>query len=73
MGADDFIRKPFSHRLLVERVKVLLRRPMMKTSIWTIEPSTAISSDCAGSSKAHDVEFDMVETLYGIGYRYKEV
>jgi two-component system response regulator ChvI len=23
--------------------------------------------------KAHDVEFDMVETLYGIGYRYKEV
>src|SRR6201989_29692 len=26
MGADDFIRKPFSHRLLVERVKVLLRR-----------------------------------------------
>ena len=26
MGADDFIRKPFSHRLLVERIKVLLRR-----------------------------------------------
>src|SRR5262249_49794111 len=25
MGADDFIRKPFSRRLLVERVKVLLR------------------------------------------------
>ena len=23
--------------------------------------------------KAHDVEFDMVETLYGIGYRFKEV
>jgi two-component system response regulator ChvI len=22
--------------------------------------------------KAHDVEFDMVETLYGIGYRFKE-
>jgi len=22
--------------------------------------------------KAHDIEFDMVETLYGIGYRYKE-
>src|SRR3974377_1315970 len=27
MGADDFIRKPFSRRLLVERVKALLRRP----------------------------------------------
>jgi two-component system response regulator ChvI len=26
MGADDFIRKPFSQRLLVERVKTLLRR-----------------------------------------------
>jgi two-component system response regulator ChvI len=23
--------------------------------------------------KANDVEFDMVETLYGIGYRFKEV
>jgi two-component system response regulator ChvI len=26
MGADDFIRKPFSRRLLVERVKAILRR-----------------------------------------------
>jgi response regulator RpfG family c-di-GMP phosphodiesterase len=26
MGADDFIRKPFSQRLLTERVKVVLRR-----------------------------------------------
>src|SRR3974390_1954217 len=26
MGADDFIRKPFSQRLLAERVKVLLPR-----------------------------------------------
>jgi two-component system, OmpR family, response regulator ChvI len=25
-GADDFIRKPFSQRLLIERIKVLLRR-----------------------------------------------
>jgi two-component system response regulator ChvI len=23
--------------------------------------------------RAKDVEFDMVETLYGIGYRFKEV
>ena len=23
--------------------------------------------------RANDVEFDMVETLYGIGYRFKEV
>src|SRR6202166_3850206 len=26
MGAEDFIRKPFSHRLLAERVKAVLRR-----------------------------------------------
>src|SRR2546427_11175132 len=26
MGADDYIRKPFSQRLLVERVKAILRR-----------------------------------------------
>ncbi len=30
MGADDFIRKPFSQRLLVERVKTLLRRSTSK-------------------------------------------
>ena len=27
MGADDFIRKPFSQRLLLERIKAVLRRP----------------------------------------------
>jgi two-component system response regulator ChvI len=26
MGANDFVRKPFSHRLLAERVKAVLRR-----------------------------------------------
>ena len=30
MGVDDFIRKPFSERLLVERVKALLRRAWPK-------------------------------------------
>ena len=30
MGADDFIRKPFSQRLLVERVKAVLRRTTPK-------------------------------------------
>ena len=30
MGADDFIRKPFSQRLLVERVKMILRRSTPK-------------------------------------------
>jgi len=140
MGADDFIRKPFSRRLLVERVKILLRRaspkdgapareadrkvlergelrmdPERHSCTWKNEPVTltvteflmlqALASrpgvvksrnalmDAAYDDevyvdertidshikrlrrkfKAHDVEFDMVETLYGIGYRFKEV
>ena len=32
MGADDFIRKPFSQRLLVERVKAVLRRASSATA-----------------------------------------
>ena len=31
MGADDFIRKPFSQRLLLERIRTLLRRAEGKT------------------------------------------
>ena len=33
MGADDFIRKPFSQRLLVERVKAVLRRSRPDDSV----------------------------------------
>ena len=33
MGADDFIRKPFSQRLLVERVKAVLRRATPKDGV----------------------------------------
>ena len=141
MGADDFIRKPFSHRLLVERVKVLLRRAMPKdgvparepdsddalergqlridperhTCTWKNEPviltvteflilqalasrpgvvksRNALMDVAYGEEgyvddrtidshikrlrkkfRARDVDFDMVETLYGIGYRFKEI
>src|SRR2546425_9011386 len=37
MGADDFIRKPFSQRLLVERVKAVLRRGSPKDAAATKE------------------------------------
>src|SRR5580693_7641952 len=40
MGADDFIRKPFSQRLLVERVKVLLRRATPKDGVPAREPDS---------------------------------
>jgi two-component system response regulator ChvI len=43
MGADDFIRKPFSQRLLVERVKAVLRRAQQRDGVTpTVEPSRAI-------------------------------
>jgi two-component system response regulator ChvI len=140
MGADDFIRKPFSQRLLTERVKVVLRRASPKDGIvpkeadnkvlergqlrmdqerhtctWKNELVTftvteflilqALASrpgvvksrnalmDAAYDDQvyvddrtidshikrlrkkfmASDVEFDMIETLYGVGYRFKEV
>ncbi|WP_264212142.1 response regulator transcription factor [Leisingera thetidis] len=38
MGADDYVKKPFSQRLLVERIRALLRR------------QEAISSDAAGTA-----------------------
>ena len=139
MGADDFIRKPFSPRLLVERVKVVLRRITAKDAInpkeadakalergqlrmdperhictWKAEAVTltvteflilkALATrpgvvksrnalmDAAYDDqvyvddrtidshvkrlrkkfKAVDDAFDMIETLYGVGYRFKE-
>jgi two-component system response regulator ChvI len=32
IGADDFVRKPFSQRVLLERVKIILRRAALKDS-----------------------------------------
>jgi two-component system, OmpR family, response regulator ChvI len=140
MGADDFIRKPFSQRLLVERAKAVLRRaspkdvtvtkeadakvlergllrmdPERHTCTWKSDPVTltvteflilqALASrpgvvksrnalmDAAYDDqvyvddrtidshikrlrkkfKAVDDDFDMIETLYGVGYRFKEI
>src|SRR5260370_41424157 len=42
MGADDFIRKPFSQRLLVERVKAVLRRATPKDGAAPKEPDTKV-------------------------------
>jgi two-component system response regulator ChvI len=140
MGADDFIRKPFSQRLLVERVKAVLRRcdgkdstapkgtdavkvlergqlrmdPERHTCIWRNKPVTltvteflilqAIAArpgvvksrnalmDAAYDDQVYvddrtidshikrlrkkfkqvDESFDVLETLYGVGYRFKE-
>jgi two-component system, OmpR family, response regulator ChvI len=140
MGADDFIRKPFSQRLLVERVKAVMRRvtskegpgpkeadakvlergllrmdPERHVCTWKTEQVTltvteflilqALAArpgvvksrnalmDAAYDDqvyvddrtidshikrlrkkfKAVDDAFDMIETLYGVGYRFKEI
>ena len=140
MGADDFIRKPFSQRLLVERVKAVLRRvtpkdpnaapkeadpkalergllrmdPERHTCTWKNEPVTltvteflilqALATrpgvvksrnalmDAAYDDQVYvddrtidshikrirrrfrgaDPQFDAIETLYGVGYRFGE-
>ena len=140
MGADDFIRKPFSQRLLVERVKAILRRagakdlpgptkegdakvlergllvmdPERHTCTWkgeqvvlTVTEFLILQSlaqrpgvvrsrnalmDAAYDDQVYvddrtidshikrlrkkfkvvDDDFEMIETLYGVGYRFKE-
>lgn len=37
MGADDYITKPFSQRLLIERIRALLRREAMRQTKETAE------------------------------------
>ena len=117
MGADDFIKKPFSQRLLVERVKAVMRRvvnPDRHSCTWDGKPVTLTVTeflilqslaqrpgivksrdalmDAAYDDQVYvddrtidshikrlrkkfnavDAEFDGIETLYGVGYRFKE-
>jgi len=145
MGADDFIKKPFSQRLLVERVKSILRRSQARetspnannsqqpansksiidrgalvmdderhTCTWmgkhvvltvteflilqalAVRPGVVKSRNALMDAayddqvyvddrtidshvkrlrkkfKVADEKFDMIETLYGVGYRFKE-
>jgi len=142
LGADDYMHKPFSQRLLVERVKAVLRRArpegeaaptdpagagskVMKRGKLTLDPARHDSlwdgkpvrltvteflllqalaqrpgfvksrdnlMDAAYDDQVYvddrtidshikrmrkkfrqvDPEFDSIETLYGVGYRYRE-
>ncbi len=138
MGADDYIKKPFSQRLLVERIRALLRRgeiarggadtqaepiiqrgdlmldPGRHQCTWkaqdvdltvteflilkslAVRPGHVKSRDQLMDSaygehiyvddrtidshikrlrkkfKAVDTEFAQIETLYGVGYRYRD-
>jgi two-component system response regulator ChvI len=138
MGADDYIKKPFSQRLLVERIRALLRRgeiargagdvqaePVIQRGDLTLDPSRhqctwknqdvdltvteflilkslavrpghvksrdQLMDSAYGEHiyvddrtidshikrlrkkfKAVDGEFAQIETLYGVGYRYRD-
>eukprot|EP01133_Synstelium_polycarpum_P030767 gene30767-38406_t len=109
MGADDFITKPFSQRLLVERVKAVLRRVAAREGVakpgspqakslerGQLRPGVVKSRDALMDAaydeqvyvddrtidshikrlrkkfKVVDDDFDMIETLYGVGYRFRE-
>ena len=136
MGADDYITKPFSQKLLVERIRAVLRRSSLRTSneptkmikrgqlsldsdrhlcMWkevevrltvteflilhslAIRPGLVKNRDqlidiAYGETiyvddrtidshikrmrrkfRFFDKGFDNIETLYGVGYRYKDV
>ncbi len=138
MGADDYITKPFSQRLLIERIRALLRRKQLQENkseeksedivqrgdlklddsrhlcTWKNNPVNLTVTEyllvkalaqrpghvknrdqlidlAYGENiyvddrtidshikrvrkkfKAVDTDFNQIETLYGIGYRYKE-
>ncbi len=141
MGADDYVRKPFSQRLLIERIRAVLRRraapdeagmeraesekvirrgklemdPMRHSVLWDgagvtltvteflilhalaqrpgfvksrdqlmdaayddqvyVDDRTIDSHIKRIRKKFRDVDetFNSIETLYGVGYRYREV
>ncbi|MEM9060096.1 MAG: response regulator transcription factor [Pseudomonadota bacterium] len=141
MGADDYVRKPFSQRLLVERIRAVLRRrealeegtaeradaekvikrgklemdPLRHSTVWDGDPVTLTVTEFLilhalaqrpGFVKSRDQlmdaayddqvyvddrtidshikrirkkfrevadDFNSIETLYGVGYRYREV
>ncbi|MBL1419966.1 MAG: response regulator transcription factor [Alphaproteobacteria bacterium] len=45
MGADDYITKPFSHRLVIERLKTIMRRTAAREVSKTVGTDVATASD----------------------------
>ncbi|HWA49682.1 MAG TPA: response regulator transcription factor [Dongiaceae bacterium] len=137
MGADDYIKKPFSQRLLIERIRTLLRREVSRGETeksaeasltrgdLTLDPNRHLCTWKGGpvvltvteflllkslaqrpghvksrdqlmdsaygeniyvddrtidshikrlrkKFKAIDADFNQIETLYGVGYRYRD-
>lgn len=58
MGADDFITKPFSQRLLVERVKAILRRVASRESAASGTAPKASAGDQARTLERGQLSMD---------------
>ena len=43
LGADDYITKPFSQRLLIERIRALLRREQLATDSTPADPAAVVA------------------------------
>ncbi|GAB5509420.1 MAG: two-component system response regulator ChvI [Hyphomicrobiales bacterium] len=56
MGADDFIKKPFSQRVLVERVRALLRRVQTRAGGAAATPAQGNGAIASGDVAAGDGE-----------------
>ena len=53
MGADDYIKKPFSQRLLIERIRALLRRELLNRDGNTGGAETVVRGDLLLDSGRH--------------------
>ncbi len=59
-GADDYIRKPFSQRLLLERVRAVLRRAEGKPAPGSLEPKieSLVRGNLALDPQRHECTWD---------------
>ena len=50
MGADDYISKPFSQRLLIARIRAILRRQELARGRSQRRPTTSPSRRCSSAA-----------------------
>ena len=60
MGADDYVRKPFSQRLLVERIRAVLRRHELRAGEVAVEevPQVIVRGALSMDPQRHSVSWN---------------